>query len=511
MGNDRIQAARDYHDGTKHPGGNLMSRAHTFDPMRRPMPFKIYSSLEPMPLPRDLSPVDVPALTAIARDTAPCEAHRTPDIDSLARILHYSAGITKLLKYPWGDMTFRAAACTGALYHIELYLVCGDLPGLAAGVYHFDPSETALRRLRAGDYRSVLGQAAADEPAVAAAPATIVYTDVVWRNACKYQAREYRHAFWDSGTIVANSLAVCSALGLPSSVVAGFSDETVDRLLDLDTQKEMAVALQPVGHAPEGPAGPPPEAAPLGLETMPISDFELDFPAIREFHRSSSLSTREEVAAWRGPASGAPAPEPMGRLTALEPQSEPDAQGSPLESVIVRRGSTRRFSQGPITFAELSTILNRAMGDVPADFHEPPSRPLNDAYLIANAVDGLDAGAYFFHRERQTLELLEAGELRTEAGHLGLDQSLPADASINIFMMTDLERVLERFGNRGYRAAQLEASVTAGRVYLAAYALGLGATGLTFFDDAVTDFFSPHAQGKSAMFLVAVGKRARRR
>jgi hypothetical protein len=44
-------------------------------------------------------------------------------------------------------------------------------------------------------------------------------------------------------------------------------------------------------------------------------------------------------------------------------------------------------------------------------------------------------------------------------------------------------------------------------LYLAAYALGLGATGLTFFDDDVTDFFSPHASGKSVMFLVAAGVR----
>ena len=76
--------------------------------------------------------------------------------------------------------------------------------------------------------------------------------------------------------------------------------------------------------------------------------------------------------------------------------------------------------------------------------------------------------------------------------------------------MTDLQPLLDRFVNRGYRAAQLEASVTAGRLYLAAYAHRLGATGLTFFDDDVTDFFSPHARSKSVMFLVAQGVPARR-
>ena len=74
----------------------------------------------------------------------------------------------------------------------------------------------------------------------------------------------------------------------------------------------------------------------------------------------------------------------------------------------------------------------------------------------------------------------------------------------------DLDPVLARFGNRGYRAAQLEAAIEAGKTYLAAYALGIGATGLTFFDDDVTRFFSPHAAGKSVMFLMAFGRPQRR-
>ena len=88
--------------------------------------------------------------------------------------------------------------------------------------------------------------------------------------------------------------------------------------------------------------------------------------------------------------------------------------------------------------------------------------------------------------------------------------TLPADASADFFFMTNLNPILESF-HRGYRLAQLDASITAGKVYLAAYAQRLGASGLTFYDDQVTGFFSPHAEGKSVMFLVALGKRARRR
>jgi nitroreductase len=94
---------------------------------------------------------------------------------------------------------------------------------------------------------------------------------------------------------------------------------------------------------------------------------------------------------------------------------------------------------------------------------------------------------------------------------LALGQDLAADASVAVFFLCDLPLVLERFGNRGYRAAQLEAGILGGRMYLTAYAQGFGATGLTFFDDDVIEFFSPHAAGKSVMFLIALGHAVRRR
>ena len=66
-------------------------------------------------------------------------------------------------------------------------------------------------RLRKGDYRGVLVEAAAGAEGVERAPATVVYTSTYWRNAWKYQARAYRHCFWDGGTIMSNMLAVARA------------------------------------------------------------------------------------------------------------------------------------------------------------------------------------------------------------------------------------------------------------------------------------------------------------
>ena len=47
-------------------------------------------------------------------------------------------------------------------------------------------------------------------------------------------------------------------------------------------------------------------------------------------------------------------------------------------------------------------------------------------------------------------------------------------------------------------------------MYLGAYSAGLGATGLTFYDDEVVRFFEPRATGKDAIFVTAVGAATRR-
>jgi SagB-type dehydrogenase family enzyme len=204
-------------------------------------------------------------------------------------------------------------------------------------------------------------------------------------------------------------------------------------------------------------------------------------------------------------------PQPARQVVQLQPLSDDEMPRDPVEQVILRRGSARKFARTPVSLPQLSTILDRATRGVPADFLDPMGTQLNHLYLIVHAVEGLEPGAYVFHRERGLLEYLKPGSFRNEAGYLGLEQQLPADAAVDIFFLADLRPILQRFGNRGYRAVQLEAGVGGGKLYLAAYAQGLGATGLTFYDDDVTQFFSPHAEGKSAIFLVALGNSLKRR
>src|SRR6202048_1056222 len=357
------EAAWSYHNATRHSYASIRTHQHFLVFAKQPIPFKIYPTLEPSRLPSEVRQTGLAALSAIST-IIPEHTNAAPDLNAVAQLLYLSAGITRHREYPGGAIYFRAAACTGALYEVELYLVCGDLAGLPSGVYHFAPAEFGLRKLRAGDYRKVLREATANEPAIARAPLTMVCTGTYWRNAWKYQERTYRHFGWDNGTLLANLLAVATALGLPAKVVCAFVDATVNGLLDVDTEREVAFSLVALGHSSELPsqtASPgAAEVSPLGLETVPLSRHEIDYPLMREMHAASSLHSPEEVAAWRGSTPLTNFPPPQVPVVQLQPLSDAEIPRDPIEQVILRRGSSRKFARTPITLTQVSTMLDRA-------------------------------------------------------------------------------------------------------------------------------------------------------
>src|SRR5215468_1796794 len=474
-GNRHVEAARRYHEATMHSPESVRTGGHRLDWAIKPEPFKIYPDLPVVSLPRDFP---MPELDTLAAISTAATGTAALDFERLAALLFFTAGVTKRSSYPGGGvMYFRAAPSTGALYQTEVYVVAGAVDGLAAGIYHFSPGDFALRRLREGDFRGALAIAAAEED-LAERPATLVMTAIYWRNTWKYQARGYRHLFWDSGSMLANLLASATALGL-------------------DAEKEGALLLVPVGAAGKSAPASPVVVA-ISPSILPLSSSEVDYPILRDAYANSSLETESEVQTWREGAirrrerEGVPLGLPAPRRKA----------GRGLAETIMVRGSTREFSGAAIDADDLSAALWHASRGWPADV---PSR-LVDLYVSVHAVEGIEQGAYAYDPDAHALDLVRRGDFRREAVFLCLEQPLGGMSSATVFFLADLGSVLEAFGNRGYRAANLEAGLIGGRLYLAAYAQRFGATGLTFYDRDVVAFFSPHAEGKDALFVTAIGR-----
>jgi SagB-type dehydrogenase family enzyme len=507
--------ARQFHDRTTHTPWSVRTSTHALDWDLKPFPFKVYPDLPALALPRDIPALGLDTLAALA---GPAPAAATLTLEALAALLYYAAGVTRKKTYPGGgEVLFRAAPSTGALYQTEVYVAAALVDGLAPGLYHFCPGDFALRRLREGDVRGPLAHAAAD-PAPAAGAATVILTAIYWRNTWKYQARGYRHLFWDAGTMLANLTAVADALGVAPRLLLGFADGAVNHLLGVDPAREAALALVALG--PRGAPGPAVATLPaVAHPYMPLSPSEVDYPPLREIHAASSLSSPDDVRRWRERAAGvvrlrsrgaagdaeraAGGPTPAGSVVALPPPRATSARG--LGETIQRRGSTRQFGREPISALDLSTALWAAGGAVEADV----PAALVACYLTVHAVEGVAPGAYVHHRPGHALERLVAGDVRARAAYCCLEQALGGDGAATLFFLSPLDRVCGHLGDRGYRAVNLEAGWRGGRAYLAAYAQGFGASGLTFYDREVVALFSPHAAGHDAIFVTALGRAAR--
>ena len=495
MSNEDIDIARAYHEVTKHSYTSVRSGAYSLDWENRPLPYKIYPQAPAVALPRDLELSRMPTLKALTEPQP--TGDKSLSIEGLTRMIFCGGGLTRRRRVDGEDYHFRAAASAGALYPIEIYIAASDVVGLESGLYHFSPADLKLRGLRRGDCRTAIAKASAMRPSINDAAAVLVLSAIFWRSTWKYRARAYRYCFWDAGTMVANLIAAATADDLPIDIVTAFADEEMETLLGVDGEHEAPLCIVALGRAAESKAQGA-AVEPLNLDTVPLSNSEVPYDDLIRMHRGSTLGTAEEAARLanvRLEAVPTDASEDFISLAGLD-----SSAGLGLGETILRRGSTRRFAREPITLSELAAILGASRSHAPSDF---PS--LTDTYLIVNAVDELASGAYYYSRDRHALFPIKTGDFRAQAGYLCLEQALGADCSVLLCYMADLDRALGALGNRGYRDAHLEAGIHGGEAYLSSYALGRGATGLTFYDDDTTKFFLPHSSGKSPMLMVAVG------
>lgn len=493
MGAD-ADVVRAHHDRTVHRPGALSSARAPLDWSNRPRSDKCYRGIAPVALPTELPESDAPAGVVLAGE-APTGTGPL-DLAGLARLLFYANGVVRRRRLNGLTVHFRAAPSAGALYPVEVYVVCGDLPDLSAGVYHFDPLTFSLQPLRTGDWRGQVAISAADADA-GAAPATVVLTGVPWRTVWKYGERGYRHLFWDAGAVAANLLATAAAAGLATRLLSGFVDAEIADLVSIAEGQapaqggEVPLALLPVGAAGDQPP-PPPAVEPLELDVEPLSRETIDEPRLWHAHRAGDLAAPAHVSTWRAGLGRAD------HAAAASPSSGP-ADGEHLEAVVLRRGSTRRFSRAPAAQTALAWPLDVAARHVPGDL-APAGRTHLLRLVNVHDVEEVARGAY--RHANGELEQLHRDVSREQTRDLCLGQPLGGDAAYTTFLAADLSSLLDVGGARAYRVAQLEAGVAAERLQLAAFTIGLGASGLTFFDEEVRAAFRTE---RWPMLTVGVG------
>lgn len=160
-------------------------------------------------------------------------------LSEVGRLLWAAQGIT----HPDG---LRTAPSAGALYPLELYLVAGQVDGLAPGIYHYEPRRHQLTLTESGDHRKVLAHAAYGQSWMEGAAVMMAFTAAYQRTSRKYGQRGERYVHIEVGHAVENLFLQAEAMGLGSVVVGAFDDEEIARHLRLPPATEPLI-IMPVG------------------------------------------------------------------------------------------------------------------------------------------------------------------------------------------------------------------------------------------------------------------------
>lgn len=394
---------------------------------RLPWSYKRYErDLRRRALPVQLPTTTAPALAVLAGRTRPAKAEL--DLAQLARLLFLSSGVVRVAERDFGRFLFRASGSAGGRFPLELYVAVPPGNALPAGVHWYDPERHALLEI--------------GPPPVGEAPA-IVVTGVPWRTGWRYRERGYRHVYWDAGTMLAQLLALAPSSGAEGSLISRFPDTTIESLVGADGVHEFAVVVVSLGS-------PRPALAPSGeAATGAVDGAPLEFPLVTAAQQAGRLE------AWGDP------------WPAGEPADAPDS-GPTVKEVVLRRSSQRRMDP---TRSLPRSLLTTSMGVAMRGIDVPH-------WIVVHDVEDTAPGVY---RWPDLATPIRAATLREELYRVALDQGLPRDAA---FVAVSATRTAD-LDDRGYREAQLAAGLVEGRLHLAAYAQGAGASGMTFLDSEI--------------------------
>jgi len=150
----------------------------------------------------------------------------------------------------------RTAPSAGGCYPLSMYLVVGDVKDLSPCVFSCpsnpspslpllgSPSISPMGRIKEGDFRQDLCNAALGQKAVVEAQIDLIIAADYGGVFQRYGRRGYRYAYIEAGHVGQNIALQAVELGLGTVMIGAFNDGAVKALLEI---KEEPIYIIPVG------------------------------------------------------------------------------------------------------------------------------------------------------------------------------------------------------------------------------------------------------------------------
>jgi SagB-type dehydrogenase family enzyme len=453
-----------------------------------PNPFRHYEGVPVVDLPRDPPAPQISALEVLDGKTGNTLAQDGSKF--LSQLMFYSASISasKRVSSTGDTYALRVNPSSGNLHPTEFHFCAQGLAGWTDGLYHYRPSSHMAERRATGAF--------AGELLNNSFPLIFVLTSIAWREAWKYGDRAYRYCLHDIGHAW-QALSLCArSMGCETFAQGHFSDDSVAELC-LMPQDEWPMLI--VGLS--GPSIPvatliPGETILFGGQPNRLSEKQAPYPLIESIHAASKLSAATTIPSFDQPIAS-------GRCEVRLPP--PMFTSRSFGDVVRARRSALDFRGGSesISLPQLSALLSSTKQFLFADFAQTRFVHL---YLYVHRIEGLEPGVYRYLPEHAGLEKIKGGDQRLIAAALSLGQDLAGNACLAFSMIGNFENAARLYGDRGYRFVHFEAGAIGQKMYLAAEALGLRATGIgAFFDEQVNQYLALSPEQGQVVYHFAIG------
>lgn len=182
-----------------------------------------------------------------------------------------------------------------------------------------------------------------------------------------------------------------------------------------------------------------------------------------------------------------------------------------VEEAILKRRSTRKYVDKPLTSQEVSQLLWAAQGITdPKGLRTAPSAgalyPL-EIYIVVGDVENLDEGIYKYEPHEHRLVKTLNGERRAELTKAALDQVWVKEAAIDIVITAVYERTTVKYGDRGIKYVHIEVGHAAQNLCLQATSLELGIVTVGAFHDKQVKEVMGLPENEQPLYIIPVGKK----
>lgn len=492
---------QEYHKLTSYQR-NQMSQ-HSLDWRNQPSTFKAYPNIELISLPREVQH-DNEKLSNLLKRSYKKDDAVVLEIADLSRILSLAYSITG--RAPYGDdyHYYRSVPSAGALYPVEIYVASHDLEGLRDGLYHFSIADHALVGLRSEDMSGWVADYIHEAPEKH--PSLIFFfTTIFFRSAWKYRERAYRYHLLDTGHLIENLAVALKAQGLHFCLSYDFDDQAVNRMLGLDETKEVCLAVCRVSGPDTLRRGDEKKEIAELMDSIKgasrVSNKELEYPAIADMHMAGVIKV---------PAARATAPKlnpvcaSSGRIIKIK-NPVPWPEKTNYEDAFLLRRSRRNFIPALLSRKCLMALLECLTMTYRIVSSENEYQSSVRTGFIAGNVEGFEPGFYLTDGLESSFGMVDSGSFTGLMASICLDQKWLTNAAVHFLFITDLKKLEQYYGPRGYRYAMLHSGRLGERLYLAATAMGLGCCGIgAFYDKEAAQLLKLKA-GSKLLYLVGVG------